>query len=167
MKKKIKIFDTILRLLGMPPKDITDIDNRESIHKYFMDIADKVAERATCDRRHVGAVIVRDKRILATGYNGSLPGTAHCDDIGHLIINGHCHRTVHAELNAIAQCALCGISCQDSNIYINTYPCLNCFKSIIASGIRVIYYKSDYESQDKDVIEELLKDMPWVELVKI
>lgn len=78
---------------------------RADWHTYFMNIARQVATRSTCDRKQVGAVIVRDRTILSTGYNGSIRGLAHCDEAGHLMENGHCVRTVHAESNAVAQSA--------------------------------------------------------------
>ena len=78
-------------------------------HTYFMNIARQAATRSTCDRKHVGAVIVRDKTILSTGYNGSIRGMPHCDDIGHMIENDHCVATVHAEANAIIQAAKNGV----------------------------------------------------------
>ena len=80
--------------------------DRADWHTYFMNIARQVATRSTCDRKHVGAVIVRDRTILSTGYNGSIRGLPHCNDVGHLMESGHCVRTVHAEANAIAQAAL-------------------------------------------------------------
>ena len=109
-----------------------------------MEIAEKVSERATCDRKHVGAVIVRDNRILATGYNGSIKGAKHCDDVDHLIEDNHCIRTIHGEINAITQCARYGIECDGAEIYVNTFPCWNCFKTIVNSGIKKIYYRDDY-----------------------
>ena len=78
-------------------------NKRVTWNEYFMAIAEQVASRSTCDRKHIGAVIVRDKTILSTGYNGSLRGSPHCDEAGHDIENGHCVRTVHAEANAVAQ----------------------------------------------------------------
>ena len=75
---------------------------------YFMGIAKQVSQRSTCDRKHVGAVIARDKVILSTGYNGSIRGIEHCDQIGHMMENQHCVRTVHAEVNAVAQAAMNG-----------------------------------------------------------
>ena len=74
---------------------------RKNWNEYFMDIAELIATRATCDRKHVGAVIVKGRRILATGYNGSVSGGDHCTEVGHLMVDGHCLRTVHAEVNAI------------------------------------------------------------------
>lgn len=81
---------------------------------YFMKIAHAVSERSTCDRAFVGAVLVLDKRILTTGFNGSPAGQPHCDEIGHLLVDGHCARTIHAETNAIIQAALHGVSTRGS-----------------------------------------------------
>jgi len=115
--------------------------------EYFMAIAEEVATRSTCDRRHVGAVIVRDKVILSTGYNGSLRGAPHCDEVGHDMDNGHCVRTVHAEANAVAQAAKNGVNINNSEIYVTASPCLNCFKLIANSGINIIYYKEFYRDE--------------------
>lgn len=117
---------------------------RADWHDYFMRIAEQVATRSTCDRKHIGAVIVRDKTILSTGYNGSLRGAPHCDEVGHDMENGHCVRTVHAEANAVAQSARNGVMIDNSEIYITASPCLTCFKLIANSGIRVVYYKEFY-----------------------
>lgn len=117
--------------------------------EYFMSIAHVVATRATCDRKHVGAVIVRDKRIIATGYNGSVPRMPHCDDVGHDMKDGHCVRTVHAEANAIAQAARAGISLYGSTIYINTYPCWLCFKLMVSAGITEVYYDDEYRTDER------------------
>jgi dCMP deaminase len=113
-------------------------------HTYFMNIAEQVSTRSTCDRKHVGAVIVRDKTILSTGYNGSIRGAPHCDDDGHDMENGHCVRTVHAEANAVAQAAKHGIGIDCAEIYVTASPCLTCFKLLANSGIKVIYYKEFY-----------------------
>jgi dCMP deaminase len=119
-------------------------DHRVSWHEYFMNIADQVATRSTCSRKNVGAVIVRDKTILSTGYNGSLRGAPHCDDTGHDMENDHCVRTVHAEANAVAQAAKHGVRIDESEIYVTASPCLTCFKLIANCGIRKIYYKEFY-----------------------
>jgi dCMP deaminase len=111
---------------------------------YFMRIAREVSERSTCDRKHVGAVIVRDRNILSTGYNGSIAGMPHCDDVGHMIENGHCVATIHAEANAILQAAKHGIMINAASIYVNASPCWNCFKTIVNSGIRKIYFGEFY-----------------------
>ena len=111
---------------------------------YFMNIAKEVSTRSTCDRKHVGAVIVRDKTILSTGYNGSIKGLQHCDEIGHEMVDGHCIRTTHAEANAIVQAAKNGVSINNSEIYVTASPCYHCFKLIANSGIKTIYYDEFY-----------------------
>jgi dCMP deaminase len=122
-------------------------EKRISWHDYFMNIAEQVASRSTCDRKHVGAVIVRDKTILSTGYNGSLKGAPHCDDAGHDMDNGHCVRTVHAESNAVAQAAKNGVAIANSEIYVTASPCLTCFKLIANCGITKVYYKEFYRDE--------------------
>ncbi len=116
-------------------------------HEYFMSIAEQVASRSTCDRKNVGAVIVREKTILSTGYNGSLRGAPHCDEAGHDIENGHCVRTVHAEANAVAQAAKNGVGIDGAEIYVTASPCLTCFKLIANSGIRTVFYKEFYRDE--------------------
>ena len=116
-------------------------------HEYFMSIAEQVATRSTCDRKNVGAIIVRDKVILSTGYNGSLRGAPHCDEVGHDMDNGHCVRTVHAEANAVAQAAKNGVNISGSEIYVTASPCLTCFKLIANCGIATIYYKEFYRDE--------------------
>ena len=114
---------------------------------YFMNIAKEVSTRSTCDRKHVGAVIVRDKTILSTGYNGSIKGLQHCDEIGHEMVDGHCVRTTHAEANAIVQAAKNGVSINNSEIYVTASPCYNCFKLIANYGIKTIYYDEFYRDE--------------------
>ena len=120
------------------------MSERVSWKTYFMNIAKEVATRSTCDRKHVGAVIVRDKTILSTGYNGSIKGLKHCGDIGHEMVDGHCVRTTHAEANAIVQAAKNGVSINGSEIFVTASPCYNCFKLIANSGINKIYYDEFY-----------------------
>jgi len=120
------------------------VPRRASWDEYFMAIAREVATRSTCDRKHVGAVIVRDRMILATGYNGSIRGLAHCDDEGHLMEDGHCVRTVHAEANAIAQAARNGMRVEGADIYITASPCFGCFKLIANSGLKRIAFGEFY-----------------------
>lgn len=120
---------------------------RLSWDEYFMTIAYQVASRATCDRKHVGAVIVRDKAILSTGYNGSIRGLGHCDDEGHMMDNGNCVRTVHAEANAIAQAACNGVRIGGSSIYVTASPCWICFRLIANSGIERIVFGEFYRDQ--------------------
>ena len=123
------------------------VDQRIPWEEYFMKIALQVASRSTCDRKHIGAVIVRDKTILSTGYNGSIRGLAHCDEEGHMMENGHCVRTVHAEANAIAQAAKNGVNLNDSEIYITASPCWTCFKLLANSGIKAIIYGEFYRDE--------------------
>ncbi len=118
--------------------------SRASWDEYFMAIAHQVATRATCDRKHVGAVIVRDRAILSTGYNGSIRGLRHCDEVGHMMDEGHCVRTVHAEANAIAQAARNGVGIDGADVYVTASPCWNCFKLIANSGIRRICFGEFY-----------------------
>lgn len=117
---------------------------RQSWDEYFLMLADHVSTRATCDRLHAGCVLVRDKRILATGYNGSLPGVDHCDDVGHLMMDGHCVATAHAETNAVANAARAGVSTMDSTAYITHTPCWNCIKNLIAAGVNRIVFGKEY-----------------------
>ncbi len=111
---------------------------------YFMDIAERVARRSTCNRRAVGAVIVKQKRILTTGYNGAPSGMAHCHDVGCLMVDGHCVRTLHAEQNALIQAAHFGVSTEGAEIYITCSPCLTCAKMIINAGIQKVWYRDGY-----------------------
>ncbi|TFG36589.1 MAG: dCMP deaminase family protein [Candidatus Aminicenantes bacterium] len=118
--------------------------NRVSWNRYFMNLAIQAATRSTCPRKHVGAVIVRDKTILSTGYNGSIRGAPHCTEVGCLIENDHCVRTVHAEANAIVQAAYNGVRLDNAEIYVTASPCFNCFKLIVNAGIRTVYYGEFY-----------------------
>ena len=126
--------------------------NRVSWKDYFMNIAREVATRSTCNRKHVGAVIVREKTILSTGYNGSIKGLPHCDEVGCEMVDGHCVRTTHAEANAIVQAAKNGIQINQSEIYVTASPCYDCFKLIANAGIKIIYYDEFY--RDKRIIEK-------------
>lgn len=124
-------------------------NDRKSWDVYFMAIARVIATRATCDRKHVGAVIVRDRVILSTGYNGSVRGQPHCTDVGHLMEDGHCVRTVHAEANAIIQAAKNGVEVGGADLYVTASPCWNCFKLIANSGIKNVYFGEAYRLEDK------------------
>lgn len=120
---------------------------RPSWDEYFMELAHVVAKRSTCNRRSVGAVIVRDKRILTTGYNGSPPGLPHCTDVGCLMLDGHCVRAIHAEQNAIIQAAQYGIDLRGSTCYVTSSPCVHCAKMLIAVGVKRIVYGDSYTEQ--------------------
>ena len=134
-------------------------------HEYFMSIARQAATRSTCDRKHVGAVIVRDRTILSTGYNGSIRGMPHCDEVGHIIENDHCVGTIHAEANAILQAAKNGVNISGAEIYTTASPCWTCFKMIANSGIRRIFYGEFYRDERspqvaRDLGIELIDLMP-------
>lgn len=121
---------------------------RISWDQYFMAQSHLLALRSTCTRLMVGATIVRDKRIIAGGYNGSVSGGVHCIDEGCYVIDGHCVRTVHAEANALLQCAKFGVPTDNADIYVTHFPCLQCTKQLIQSGIRTVYYAEDYHNHD-------------------
>lgn len=121
------------------------MNNRISWDQYFMNIAKTASEMGTCNRLKVGCVLVKDKRIIATGFNGSISGLPHCDDVGHLLSEeGRCIRTVHAEQNAILQCSKYGISTLDAIAYATHEPCEHCIKFLIQSGIKKVYFLHSY-----------------------
>ena len=144
---------------------------RPSWENYFMDIATLVAKRSTCLRRSVGAVIVKDKRILSTGYNGAPSGLKHCIDTGCLreqlnIASGERHelcRGIHAEQNAIIQAAFHGVSIKGATLFCTNQPCSICAKIIINAGIKNICYRSGYADS---MSEEMLKEAD-VKLIKL
>ncbi len=134
--------------------------------RYFMSVARVVSTRATCDRRRVGAVIVRDRTILSTGYNGSVAGLPHCDDVGHMIEDGHCVASIHAELNAVIQAARNGVRIEGASIYITASPCWNCFKVLANAGIQRICYGVFYRDERSfEVARTLGIEMVHVPLV--
>ena len=143
--------------------------NRPTWDEYFMEITELVSRRSTCLRRKVGAVIVKDKRILTTGYNGAPKGLLHCLEIGCLreinkVSSGERQelcRGLHAEQNAIVQAALHGLSIKDSVLYCTTQPCVTCAKMIINSGIKMIIYKEKYPDE---LARKMLKEAGVVEI---
>jgi len=128
---------------------------RPSWDDYFMEIAEVVATRSTCIRRRVGAILVKDKRILATGYNGAPAGIRHCAEAGCLrermeVPSGERHelcRGLHAEQNAIIQCALHGVNLQGATLYSTTQPCVLCSKMLINAGIKTIVFQGSYPDE--------------------
>lgn len=118
--------------------------NRLNWDDYFMSIAFLSSSRSPCDRLHVGCVIVKDKRIVCTGYNGFLPNASHIS----MVRDGHEQATVHAEQNSIADCAKRGVSIVGATAYITHYPCINCFKVLSSSGIKLIIYSDDYKNDE-------------------
>lgn len=138
---------------------------RPSWDEYFMEIACTAAKRATCDRGRTAAIIVKDKRILCTGYAGSPIGIEHCDDIGHEMAemtnedgekSMHCIRTSHAEQNAICQAAKCGISIEGATLYCKMEPCYTCAKMIINCGIKKVVAENKYHAakRTRDVFKK-------------
>lgn len=131
---------------------------RKSWNQYFIELAENVATRGTCDRAYVGCVLVNsENRIVSTGYNGSIKGNPHCDEVGHTMRDGHCIATIHAEMNALLYCAKEGISVKDCKAYVTHFPCLNCTKALIQAGISQIYYRNAYRI-DEYAIELLEKN---------
>jgi dCMP deaminase len=112
-----------------------------------MNLAVQAAMRSTCPRKSVGAVVVRDKAVLATGYNGSIRGLPHCSEVGCLMENGHCVRTVHAEANAILQAARHGVRIEGADLYVTSSPCWDCFKLIANAGVRRVLYGEFYRDE--------------------
>lgn len=143
---------------------------RPSWDQYFMDIAQLVASRSTCVRRKIGAVLVRDKRVIATGYNGAPSGITHCSKQGCLrdklnIPSGERHelcRGIHAEQNALIQAALHGVSTNNSTLYCTHQPCILCSKLLINGGVKKVFFRGEYPDQ---LAKELLVEAQ-IELVK-
>ena len=119
-------------------------NGRPSWDKYFLKLAMLASERATCPRMHCGCVLVKDRFVLATGYNGSLPGQPHCDDVGCLIVDNHCVRTNHAEINALVQATTHGVNIKGATAYITNMSCTTCAKALLAAGIVRVVVFSDY-----------------------
>jgi dCMP deaminase len=120
------------------------VTKRISWTEYFLVQAKIIALRSSCPRLTVGCVIVRNKRTIAGGYNGSIRGDVHCIDEGCKIRDNHCIRSIHAEANAILQCAKLGVPTDGAHLYATHFPCLNCAKLIIQAGITRVYYGEDY-----------------------
>ena len=126
--------------------------NRINWHEYFLSTAVLASCRSPCKRLQVGSVIVKDNRVISMGYNGYISGAPHISRIE----NGHEQSIVHSEINAITDCAKRGVSLDKSIIYITHYPCVNCFRTIAACGIKEIYYIEDYNNNP--TVEKLVND---------
>ena len=124
------------------------MENRIPWDQYFMSQSLLLSTRSTCSRLAVGATMVRDRRVISGGYNGSVSGDVHCIDVGCYVVDGHCIRTVHAEVNAIIQCAKFGVPTEGADIYVSHFPCLQCTKTIIQSGISNLYYLHEYRNSE-------------------
>ncbi len=144
--------------------------NRLAWDEYFAAQALLISNRATCNRAKVGAVLVKDNKVIATGYNGSVSGTDHCLEDGCLMVEGHCVRTIHAEVNAILQGAERGIP-KGFTAYVTHFPCINCTKALLQAGIVKITYKANYrphpfaiELMEQKGVSYLQHDVPEVHL---
>lgn len=124
------------------------MSNRIPWDQYFMAQSLLLSTRSTCTRLAVGATVVRDRRVISGGYNGSVSGDVHCSEVGCYVVDGHCVRTVHAEVNAIIQCAKFGAPTEGADIYVSHFPCLQCTKTIIQAGIANVYYLHEYRTSD-------------------
>ena len=133
-------------------KTINLWENRIVWDEYFMSIAFLAASRSSCDRLHVGSVLVKNTHIISMGYNGFLAGVPHTS----IVRNNHEQATVHAEQNAISDAAKRGVSVDNATAYITHYPCINCAKILAASGIKKIVYHSDYNNDE--VVNEIYKN---------
>lgn len=135
---------------------------RPTWDEYYIEMLYQVRKRGTCNRGQTACIITKNNYILATGYVGSISGMPHCDDAGHLMENGSCIRTLHAESNAIAQCAKLGISIQGATLYSFLFPCLSCTKLIIQSGIIRVIAEFDY--QKSKLSKQFLNDagVAWI-----
>lgn len=142
------------------------VDQRIPWNQYFMAQAVLLSLRSTCTRLEVGATLVKDRRIIAGGYNGAVSGDNHCIDHGCYVVDGHCIRTIHAEMNALLQCAKLGVSTDGAEIYVTHFPCLHCTKAILQAGIKKIYYLHDYHN-DPYAIELIQKLGVEIQQVKL
>ena len=133
---------------------------RPSWDEYFKEIVQVTSKRSACERLQVGCLLVKDNRIISQGYNGFLPGCPHKS----IVRNNHEQATVHAEQNALADCAKRGVSCDESTAYITHYPCIICCRLLLASGIKEIKYFEDYKN---DELVKVFSDMMNVSLIKI
>ncbi|WP_257391540.1 deoxycytidylate deaminase [Cytobacillus gottheilii] len=152
----VRFPDGGVQVVGLELIKVEEIPQRKSWDEYFMDIAIKVSTRATCDRLHVGCVIVKDKQIVSTGYNGSVSGEKHCDEIGHLYNDqNRCIRTIHAEQNAILFADR--NSLKGATAYVTHKPCENCAKLLVQAGIVRLIYLHEYENTYSDYFLKMIE----------
>ena len=136
------------------------MEERPTWDEYFKEIVQVTSKRSACERLQVGCLLVKDNRIISQGYNGFLPGCPHKS----VVRSNHEQATVHAEQNALADCAKRGVSCNKSTAYITHYPCIICCRLLLASGIKEIKYLEDYKN---DELVKVFSDMMNVSLIKI
>lgn len=138
-------------------------NKRPTWDEYFLKLAMLASERATCPRMHCGCVLVKNRFVLATGYNGSLPEQPHCEDVGCLVVDNHCVRTNHAEINALVQAAIHGVTIKGATAYITNMSCTTCAKALIAAGISRVVVFSDFH----DTLATDFYTNAGVEIVKL
>lgn len=138
-------------------------NNRPKWDEYFLKLAMLASERSTCSRMHCGCVLVKDRFVLATGYNGSLPHQPHCDEAGCLIVDNHCVRTNHAEINALVQAAIHGGAIKGATAYITNMSCTTCSKALITAGIKKVVVFSDFH----DTLATKFYNDSDVEIIKL
>lgn len=136
------------------------MSERLSWDAYFAEIVEVTAKRSSCERLHVGCILVKNNRIVSQGYNGFLPGCPHTS----IVRNNHEQATVHAEQNAICDCAKRGVSCEGATAYVTHYPCIICCRLLLAAGIKEIRYINDYKNDD---LVKVFSDQLNVRLIKI
>ena len=139
---------------------VNSYEDRLNWDEYFMSVAYLISARSSCDRLHVGCVLVKDNRIISSGYNGFLSGAPHKS----FVRDGHEQATVHAEQNAIANAARNNACIKDCIAYITHYPCINCAKILASSGIKTIKYLNDYKNDE--LVSEILKSVN-IEIIKL
>jgi len=138
-------------------------NKRPKWDEYFLKLAMLASERSTCPRMHCGCVLVKDRFVLATGYNGSLPHQPHCNEVGCLIVDNHCVRTNHAEINALVQAAVHGVSIKGATAYITNMSCTTCSKALIAAGIKRVVVFTDFH----DTLATKFYEDSKIEIVKM
>lgn len=141
---------------------------RPSSEDYLIGLAIAASSRSTCDRRRVGCVITtEDCRVVSTGYNGSVPGGDHCDHVGHLSIPGRlgCARTIHAEVNAIAQAARQGISVRGCAAFVTIHPCLDCAKLLASAGVARVVYAGGYREEEDSAVRDMVPSIEFCSAV--
>lgn len=148
--------DKIKKLIS----NISDLDFRLDWNDYFITIAYLVSKRSSCHRLNVGCILVKDNRIISSGYNGHLPKTEHRS----VVRDNHEQLTIHAEMNSIMDCAKRNVSTNKSVAYITHFPCLNCFKGLVTSGISKIYYSEDYKNDN--LVYELANEVN-IQIIKL
>ena len=133
--------------------------NRPSWNNYYKKVVECTSERSSCSRLQVGCILVKNNRIISQGYNGFISGHPH----NSVIVDDHEIATIHAEQNAIIDCAKRGVSCNDSIAYITHFPCINCLKFMVQAGIKKIYYINDYKN-NYDLIDKLGITIPIIKI---